>query len=290
MQSHRYASILISVAIFLLSVPANSQVPLTPQAGPLGSRSYMRMYTTVGANTMTCPSSGMIYATLIGGGGGGGGGLNNASFGGGGGGSAGQVTSNMPVPCTPGATLNITIGAGGTGGAGGASPANGVTGGQTSLSGTLIGMVVAKPGAGGSLGAAAGGAGGGGGNKRILSAPAGAAGANYASHQSTSTFWEAYSSGSGGGATASNPGYGFSLLDDSVYRTSTNGGGGSGGCNIYFCDGLNIGGAGTGVGGNGVTATATMYGNGGGGGGGSNGAAGNGGDGSQGVAWLVWFE
>lgn len=269
--------------------PVYADGVLTPAAGGF-ARMKSQFFTTTGANSFTCPASGIVFATLIGGGGGGGGGLNNASFGGGGGGSSGQVNSRYPVPCTPGATLTVTVGTGGSGGTGGASPAAGSSGWDTSISGGLISTVSARNGVGGSAGIAAGGPGGGGGTKRIVSAPAGATISNYSSHQSTSSFWELYTSGSGGGATASNPGYGVSPLDDSVFRTSTNGGGGSGGCNAFYCDGLNIGGAGTGVGGAGVSATATMYGCGGGGGGGSNGAGGNGGSGAQGVAWLEWFE
>mgnify|MGYP000941462620 CR=1 FL=1 len=265
----RHLRLLSATLILLLVLPLRLLAGTVEPGGGGFARMKSQFFTTTGANSFTCPASGIVFATLIGGGGGGGGGLNNASFGGGGGGSSGQVNSRYPIPCTPGATLTVTVGTGGSGGTGGASPAAGSSGGDTSIS-----TVSARNGVGGSAGIAAGGPGGGGGTKRIVSAPAGATIANYASHQSTSSFWELYTSGSGGGATASNPGYGVSPLDDSVFRTSTNGGGGSGGCNAFYCDGLNIGGAGTGVGGAGVSATATMYGCGGGGGGGSNGAGG----------------
>lgn len=255
----------------------------------------VEVITTAGANTFICPSE-RLHLILIGGGGGGGGGLNDASFGGGGGGGSGQITER-DYYCTPGDSLTVTVGAGGTAGSGGTSGnvTAGGNGGDTTITGSSveIGTVTAKGGLGGALGVAAGGAGGGtnGSGFASVTGPAAATACNYTTTvgpYNSGAVLRHYSSGSGGGATASNPGACINLKTDATYRSATNGGGGSGGNNMYAADSVNVGGAGTGVGATAPSVTSGCHGCGGGGGGGSNGAAGNGAAGHKGAAIITW--
>lgn len=251
---------------------------------------HYKVISTVGANTWACPAP-RVHYILTGGGGGGGGGLNDASFGGGGGGGAAQIVEG-DYYCVPGETLTVTIGDGGTAGSGGTTGnvTAGGNGGDTTLAGSSIelGTINAQNGLGGALAAAAGGAGGSnGGGLCLNSAPAGAAAATTLTTDCSGLNRQIRSitTGSGGGATASNPGNGINIRKDGAYRTSSNGAGGSGGCGFYWCDGVNVGGT---SGANAPTPTATCYGCGGGGGGGSNGAASNGAVGIKGVAIFTW--
>lgn len=126
------------------------------------SRPRVRSQTFTASGTFVCPAEVSSLVALVvgfGGGGGGAGGGGGDSGGGfftsGGGGGGGSVLSVVPVVLTPGATYDVTIGAGGSGGGGGAVPSvtgtAGGAGGDTVLS--LVGTpIAALRGAGGGLG------------------------------------------------------------------------------------------------------------------------------------------
>jgi hypothetical protein len=124
-----------------------------------GGANGVQAYTTPGTTAFVAPANvTYVVVELIGGGGGGGSGLYQGGFslGGGGGGSGAYVRAFVAV--TPGATYNITVGAGGAG----ASGANGGAGGTSSFADSSNNTL-----------AYANGGGGGGGGNTVGSAGAG---------------------------------------------------------------------------------------------------------------------
>lgn len=226
-----------------------------------------------------------IWATAGGGGGGGA----PAAFPSGGGGGGGGVTGICRLAVTPGAVLQITIGAGGAGGIG---ANNGASGGNTVVSLANCPIIAAQ------------GSGGGGQAQSGNSSTAGPAGVS-----SSLDFGRLFRFNSGGPGAPTGPGsngnypqashVGSSGEPSSVISAQaanggtglpSQGGGGGGGCSIYGVGGNGgaaINGAATSAQ-NGGNASVTAYGAGGGGAGGATSLARNGGNGAPGIVEIYY--
>jgi hypothetical protein len=229
-------------------------------------------YTSTGGSTFTVPTGLTSLRVLLVAGGGGGGtrdvGVNASGSDGGAGGGAGGMIDHPSYPVTPGAILNLSVGAGGAGGSSGMTP--GAQGTPTTfdtltaVGGGYGGAGPLTPAGNGGPGGSGGGKGGGGGSG---SPTGGGTGTQPSQPGASGTYGYGFP---GGNTPASGPPY------------IGGGGGGAGGAG-------NVGNAGgPGVGGIGrvsdISGSPAYYAGGGGGGGsvGSNGAAGGTGGGGNG--------
>ena len=224
----------------------------------------------------------LVWARGIGGGGGGASTIAAAT--GGGGGGCGEFFDNLAIPCTPGGTITINIGAAGTAAAAGQVTAQpGGNGGDTSI--VANGLTYFARGGFGANNAGASGAGGG--YNGSISKATNASGTPGTQE---SPIYFGGSSGGGGGNTIASPG--ASGSPNAGFPTGTAGGaiagsqagGGSGGASPWGLGGQ--GGAGGAIG---AAPAAGCYGAGGGGGGGKATTTIGGGAGLAGYVLIEWI-